>query len=149
MYKSEPEGRFLYVLNDALTEFKLGGPGAAEVPVPPCIVAARAVRPSVAEEEDAQPERCVQVTLLIEDRASSAMVLKITADGVRIQVGNGYVLCMLWFVVGGSPRRCMVYFVGNSVLMLVSHVYTCNLTHVLPVHTPTHPHTLKYPLHKT
>lgn len=81
MYKSEPEGRFLYIFNNALTEFTANAGPATDAPVPPSIVPSTAAR-----EVGGELGPCVQVTLSIEDRASTASLLKITADSVRVQM---------------------------------------------------------------
>ena len=81
MYKSDPEGRFLYVFNDALTEFTADAGAAADAPVPPSIAPSSAAR-----ELGVGAEPCVQISLSIEDRASTASLLKITADSVRVQM---------------------------------------------------------------
>lgn len=81
MYKSQPEGRYLYVLNDALTEFTADVGTATDAPVPPSIAPCAAPR-----DVGGDPETCVQVRLSIEDRAGSASLLKITADSVRVQM---------------------------------------------------------------
>ena len=73
-YRAEPEGRFLYVLDGAVTTYTSGaGPDALGVkaPVPPCI---RAVGDSTA------------VALEVDDRSKGLGLLKISADSVRLQI---------------------------------------------------------------
>ena len=82
-YKSEEEGRYLYIIDGALSAFKSGGgkkaggkasvddePGAP--PVPPCIQ---------------QTSRGVtQVAVEVEDRSRQTAVMKISADEVTVGV---------------------------------------------------------------
>jgi uncharacterized protein YggU (UPF0235/DUF167 family) len=74
-YRTDPEGRYLYILDDALTTYSAddsgAGAGDGKPPVPPCIVGA----PSG-----------TRVALEIEDRGPRNVVLKISADFVRIQI---------------------------------------------------------------
>lgn len=74
-YRTEPEGRYLYILDNALTTYSAdegaGGAADGKPPVPPCIVST----PSG-----------TQVALEIEDRGPRHVVLKVSADYVRIQI---------------------------------------------------------------
>jgi len=75
-YKSEPEGKYLYVMDGAVSAFNFGAGGGAgeagETPVPPCI----------------QPKTpgTVQIALEIEDRKKWRAITKITADEVGVAV---------------------------------------------------------------
>lgn len=129
MYKSQPEGRFLYVFNDALTEFTADAGAAADAPIPPSIMPCSAAR-----EPGGDPEPCVEVTLSIEDRAGSAALLKITADSVRVQMTGsiaqaaeletevleyfravlGVRLSQLALVRGQSPREKLLRVWGSD-----------------------------------
>lgn len=75
-YKSEQEGRYLYLIDGALSAFNFGqtaGEGG-ETPVPPCIQQTTA--------------GTVQVALEIEDKVRQRCIMKITADEVTVQVQN-------------------------------------------------------------
>lgn len=73
-YKTEPTGRYLYILDNALTTYSAseGIADGERAPVPPCIVASN--------------EGGTIVSLEIEDRGPRRLVLKISADFVRIQI---------------------------------------------------------------
>jgi uncharacterized protein YggU (UPF0235/DUF167 family) len=77
-YRTEPDGRYLYIFDDALTTHAAdegGGGGAggeARAPVPPCIVAG--------------PGGGCRVALELEDRAPRHAVLKVSADAVRLAI---------------------------------------------------------------
>ena len=76
-YKSEPEGRYLYIIDGALSSFNFGeggdaAGGGADAPVPPCIQRTNA--------------GTTQVAIDIEDRARHAAVSKIGADEVAVAV---------------------------------------------------------------
>jgi uncharacterized protein len=76
-YRTEPQGRYLYILDDALTTYSSeegAGPLGGKPPVPPCIVST--------------PSGGTRAVLEIEDRAPRHMILKISADAVRIQIKN-------------------------------------------------------------
>lgn len=72
-YRTEPNGRYLYIMDDALTTYSMEGTGAEQehVPVPPCIVGT---------------EKGTLVTLELEDRSPRRLILKISADAVRMQI---------------------------------------------------------------
>lgn len=72
-YRTEPEGRYLYVLDDALTTYTAdeSGLGDGKPPVPPCII---------------RVGKSTQVALEVDDRGKRALVLRVTADFVRVQV---------------------------------------------------------------
>lgn len=73
-YRTEPEGRYLFILDNALTASVLdetAAEGEGKPPVPPCIV------------HTAQGTR---IALEIEDRGPRLVVLKISADSVRVQI---------------------------------------------------------------
>ena len=80
-YKSEQEGRYLYIIDGALSAFNYGqvedgaAPGAGGVdggvaPVPPCI--------------QHTSTGTVRVAVELDDRARARAVTKITADGRRL-----------------------------------------------------------------
>jgi hypothetical protein len=73
--RSEENGRFVYVLSDAVTKYGTGrdepGAPAEETPVPPCIKAR------------AEPAGC-QIAVEIEDRADKASVLKVRKHSVEV-----------------------------------------------------------------
>ena len=76
-YKSEREGRYLYIIDGALSAFNFGqveGDEGGEAPVPPCI--------------QQTATGTVQVALEIEDKVRQRCVYKITADEVTVQVQN-------------------------------------------------------------
>ncbi|KAK9825691.1 hypothetical protein WJX81_004753 [Elliptochloris bilobata] len=76
-YRSEPGGRFLYILSGALTTYSIeeSQAGVEKAPVPPCILPV----------EDGTS----QVSLEVDDRADRPTILKISADHVRIQIKSG------------------------------------------------------------
>jgi len=74
-YRTEPEGRYLYILPDALTSYAKGAGGGGQgsnVPVPPCIQRLRG--------------DSVQVALQLEERQKAAALLSISADAVGVAV---------------------------------------------------------------
>lgn len=72
-YRTEPEGRLLYVLEDAITSYSSQDPAqGASAPVPPCI--------------SALDKDTTQVSLEIDDRADKPAIIKISADHVRIEI---------------------------------------------------------------
>lgn len=74
-YRTEPEGQYLYILDDALTTYSAeegAAGGTGKPPVPPCIL------PTA--------QGGCHVALEIEDRGPRCMVLKVSADYVRIQI---------------------------------------------------------------
>ena len=80
-YKSEQEGKYLYLMDGALSAFNFGSGQAAaeggdtgETPVPPCI--------------QQTSSGTVQVALEIEDKVRQRCIIKITADQVTVQVQN-------------------------------------------------------------
>lgn len=75
-YRTEPEGRYLYVLDDALTTYTAdeSGLGDGKPPVPPCII---------------RVGKSTQVALEVDDRGKRALVLRVTADFVRVQLKGG------------------------------------------------------------
>lgn len=79
-YTSEPNGRYLYILDGALTTYRAEeggtGLGGGKQPLPPCIIALPG-------------KTTTQVTLFVEERSSYAAVLKISADYVEIQIKGG------------------------------------------------------------
>jgi hypothetical protein len=75
-YKSEMEGKYLYLIDGALSAFNFGqsaGEGG-DTPVPPCIQQTTA--------------GTVQVALEIEDKVRQRAIHNITADEVTVQVQN-------------------------------------------------------------
>jgi uncharacterized protein YggU (UPF0235/DUF167 family) len=73
-YKTEPTGRYLYILDNALTTYSSseGVGDGGKAPVPPCIVASK--------------EGGAIVAIEIEDRGSRRLILKISGDFVRVQI---------------------------------------------------------------
>eukprot|EP00891_Asterochloris_glomerata_P007027 jgi/Astpho2/7027/fgenesh1_pg.00107_%23_70_t len=72
-YRNEPEARFLYIMDGALTSYSSQDPaGAKASPVPPCIQALN--------------HDTTQVSLEIDDRADRPSMIKISADMVRIEI---------------------------------------------------------------
>ncbi|PSC75777.1 hypothetical protein C2E20_1315 isoform X1 [Micractinium conductrix] len=72
-YRNDPDGRYLYIMDGALTTYSaddalLGG----RAPVPPCILPAG--------------NNKTQVALEIDDRGRMRLVLRVTADFVRVQI---------------------------------------------------------------
>ncbi|BDA44464.1 probable UPF0428 protein CXorf56 homolog at N-terminal half [Coccomyxa sp. Obi] len=77
-YRSEPDGRFLYLLPDSVTAQSLldGERGGREKPpVPPCILPI--------------DTNATQISLEIDDRADQPEVIKVSADAVRIAITHG------------------------------------------------------------
>lgn len=72
-YRSEPNGRYLYVLDNALTTGNVGALVEGKPPVPPCIQFSA---------KKNQTKVCVE----LEDRGSKQAILKISADAVRVQL---------------------------------------------------------------
>jgi hypothetical protein len=68
--------RYLYILDDALTTYTAdeSGLGEGKPPVPPCIL---------------RVGKATQAALEVDDRGKRALVLKVTADFVRVQVRAG------------------------------------------------------------
>jgi uncharacterized protein YggU (UPF0235/DUF167 family) len=107
-YRTEPEGRFLYIFDDALTTYSAdegAGTAGGKPPVPPCIVAA--------------PGGGARVSLEIEDRAARAAVLKVSADNVRLQIksavqSSGAVEELLDFLRGVLGVRLSAMEVGRG-----------------------------------
>lgn len=81
-YWTEPEGKFLYIMDSAVTTYSSAadpsGSGVA-VPVPPCIRALDAAGGATA------------VTLEVDDRARATGILKVSADAVRLQLKTSIV----------------------------------------------------------
>ena len=78
-YRTEPEGKYLYIFDDALTTLSVDESGASNTgsgkpPIPPCIVPT--------------PQGGTKVALEIEDRGPRHSILKISADSVRVQTKN-------------------------------------------------------------
>lgn len=75
-YRTEPEGRYLYILDGALTTYTAeeggGAVGQAGPPLPPCITATG--------------QGGAQVILEVDDRGRTTSVLRVAADAVRVQV---------------------------------------------------------------
>lgn len=71
-YYTEPGGRYLYVLDDALTTYTASREPGKAPPVPPCI------RPA--------PGGATLVVLEVDDRAKGLGLLRISADAVRLQM---------------------------------------------------------------
>lgn len=69
---SEPEGRFVYVMERAVTAFESGDSGSA--PIPPCISAF-------------DKDGC-QIGLEVEDQSTRSVLLKVGVDIVRISIMN-------------------------------------------------------------
>ena len=122
-YKTQPEGKYLYVLDNALTTSSVddggagGGPTAKAAPVPPCI--------------SSTSQGGTQISLEIEDRGPRHAILKISADYVRVQIKNaiqntaaveelldflrgilGIRLAQLHLTRGETPRHKVVIIVG-------------------------------------
>lgn len=77
-YRSEPDGRFLYLLPDSVTNQSLldGERGGREKPpVPPCILPI--------------DTNATQISLEIDDRADKPEVIKVSADAVRVAITHG------------------------------------------------------------
>lgn len=70
-YRTEPDGRYLYILDNALTTYT-AGEGDGKPPVPPCILKIGADK--------------TQVALEVDDRGKQRLILRVTADFVRVQV---------------------------------------------------------------
>ena len=85
-YRTEPGGRLLYILPNALTSFaRSDDAGRSEAaPVPPCIHQQR-------RGDGGEP--CVRVTLSLEERAKSAGLVRIAADDVLASVTCGAASC--------------------------------------------------------
>ena len=64
-YRSEPEGRYLYVLDNAVTTYGVGrdATGGGRPPTPPCITAL--------------DSNTTQIALEVDDHADKASVLKV------------------------------------------------------------------------
>ncbi|KAL4537905.1 hypothetical protein Ndes2526B_g04238 [Nannochloris sp. 'desiccata'] len=78
-YRTEPEGKYLYIFDDALTTLSVDESGASnngsgKPPIPPCIVPT--------------PQGGTKVALEIEDRGPRHVILKVSADSVRVQTKN-------------------------------------------------------------
>ncbi|KAL4419432.1 hypothetical protein ABPG77_006359 [Micractinium sp. CCAP 211/92] len=73
-YRTEPEGRFIYILDNALTTYTADETalGTDKPPVPPCILA-------IAKDK-------TQVALEVDERGKVRLVLRVTADFVRVQI---------------------------------------------------------------
>jgi uncharacterized protein YggU (UPF0235/DUF167 family) len=79
-YRTEPEGKYLYIFDDALTTLSVDESGASNTgsgkpPIPPCIV-------------PIGPQGGTKVALEIEDRGPRHVILKVSADSVRVQTKN-------------------------------------------------------------
>jgi uncharacterized protein YggU (UPF0235/DUF167 family) len=72
-YRSEPNGRYLYVLDNSLTTGNVGALLEGKPPVPPCIQFSAQMN---------QTKVCIE----LEDRGSKQAILKISADAVRVQL---------------------------------------------------------------
>ncbi len=72
-YRSEPNGRYLYVLDDALTTGNVGALLEGKPPVPPCI-------------QFSTNTNQTRVSIELEDRGSKQAILKISAHAVRVQL---------------------------------------------------------------
>lgn len=74
-YKTEPDGRYLYILENAVTSYSSQDPAqGASPPVPPCILPL--------------DKDTTQVSLEIDDRADKPQIIKISADHVRIEIAG-------------------------------------------------------------
>lgn len=72
-YRTEPDGRFLYILEDAVSSYSSHDPAQGNSPpVPPCI--------------SALDKDTTQVSLEIDDRADKPAIMKISADHVRMEI---------------------------------------------------------------
>lgn len=98
-YQSELEGRFLYVLPDAVTNFQRD---AQKAPLPACIAKSSSA-PSAAE-----------VKLELDDLAGRTAVLEVTPDAVLVQIAanliheaeaNQEVLALFAQVLGSRPTQ--------------------------------------------
>ena len=71
-YKSEPEGKYLYLIDGALSAFNFGNTAGegGETPVPPCI--------------QQTASGMIQIAIDVEDKARTKAVSKITADEVGV-----------------------------------------------------------------
>ena len=71
-YRSEPEGKYLYLIDGALSAFNFGNAAGegGETPVPPCI--------------QQTASGMIQIAIDIEDKARTKAVSKITADEVGV-----------------------------------------------------------------
>lgn len=76
-YKTEPDGRYIYILDGALTTFATAEEAARSStgapPVPPCIT------------YSSSADR-TRVIIRLEDRGSRLAILKISADAIRVQL---------------------------------------------------------------
>lgn len=72
-YRSEPNGRYLYVLDDALTTGNAGALLEGKPPVPPCI-------------QFFSSKTETRVCIELEDRGTKQAILKISAKAVRVQL---------------------------------------------------------------
>lgn len=90
-YRTEPEGRYLYILDSALTTYSAdeGAAGRGKPPVPPCIAPTS--------------HGGSRVSLEIEDRGPRHVILKISADYVRIQIKQSV-------QSGGAMEEVLDYF---------------------------------------
>lgn len=74
-YRTEPEGRYIYIFDDALTTYSAEEGGRIErAPVPPCITYANRIPPKT------------QIVLDLDTRGKKPGIIKITADNVRLQL---------------------------------------------------------------
>lgn len=74
-YRSEPGGKYLYIMKDALTSYSAHERGEEDQPpVPPCILE---IEPNTS-----------QLALEVDDRADKATLLKVSSDYIRIQITN-------------------------------------------------------------
>jgi len=94
-YRTEPDGRYLYILDDAVTATMLDdnatdNVGRGKPPVPPCIV---------------RTANGTRVALEIEDRGPRRVVLKISADSVRVQIKSN--------VLSGNSVEELLDFMRN------------------------------------
>ena len=93
-YKSEPEGKYLYLIDGALSAFNFGNTAGegGETPVPPCI--------------QQTASGMIQIAIDVEDKARTKAVSKITADEVESRSPNQLVTAMTscW----SSSARCCI-----------------------------------------
>lgn len=74
-YRTEPDGRLLYILEGSVTSYSSQDPAqGASPPVPPCILPL--------------DQDTTQVSLEIDDRADKPSIIKISADHVRIEIAG-------------------------------------------------------------
>ena len=98
-YKSEPEGKYIYINEGALSAFnynEAAGAADGEAPVPPCIQQTSA--------------GAVQVAIELDDKVQRRAVISISADEVKVAVQNPAHIAsdeLVEFMVE-PPPRCML-----------------------------------------